>query len=293
MIVGRTFTEAEDTLHGGNVVVLSYGLWKARFGGDPTIVGRNIQLDNTPYLVVGVIGRGFFSENPADVWIPYQFDLNSQDRAHYFTVAARLQPGITIEQANVQLTISTDELRRAAPDSIGPQNRYGVVSLQQSMVGDTRAPLLVLLSAVGLVLLIACANAANLLLARASARRREFATRAALGAGRWHISRQLLAESLLLSLTGGLLGLFLGYAGVHLLLSVNVGGLPRLGEDGSGIALDMRVLLFTLGLSIVTGILFGLVPAMSASRRNLIAGLNESRSRTGIGSATLASDPCL
>jgi predicted permease len=151
------------------------------------------------------------------------------------------------------------------------------------MVGDTRRPLLVLLSAVGLVLLIACANVANLLLARASVRKREFATRAALGAGRWHVIRQLLSESLVLSVSGGLLGLFLGYASVRLLLTVNLGGLPRLGEDGSAVALDMRVLIFTLGLSMLTGILFGLVPAVSASRSNLIASLNESGGRTGTG----------
>jgi predicted permease len=140
-----------------------------------------------------------------------------------------------------------------------------------------------LLCAVGLVLLIACANVANLLLAKASGRKREFATRVALGASRWQVIRQLLAESLLLSLSGGLLGLLLGYVSVRLLLNVNVGGLPRLGADGAAVALDARLLLFTLGVSVFTGILFGLVPAVSASRTNLIANLNESGSRTGTG----------
>lgn len=283
VIAGRTFTQEEDTPHGGNVVVLSYGLWKQRFGGDTNLVGRTIQLDNTPYLVVGILGRGFVTENPADLWIPYQFNLSTQDMVHYFGVAARLQPGITLEQANAQLKLASDEFRRAIPNAIGPQNHYGVVPLKQWMIGDTRRPLLVLLSAVGFVLLIACANVANLLLARASVRKREFATRAALGAGRWHIIRQLLSESLLLSVSGGLLGLFLGYASVRLLLTVNLGGLPRLGQDGSAVALDMRVLLFTLGLSMFTGILFGLVPAVSASRSNLVASLNESSSHAGTG----------
>jgi predicted permease len=283
MIAGRTFTQQEDTPHGGNVVVLSYGLWKQRFGGDANIVGRTIQLDNTPYLVVGILDRGFVTDNPADLWIPYQFDLNTQDMAHYFGVAARLQPGVTLEQANAQLKLASDEFRREIPNAIGQQNRYGVVLLKQWMVGDTRRSLLVLLSAVGLVLLIACANVANLLLARASVRKREFATRAALGAGRWHVIRQLLSESLLLSASGGLLGMLLGYASVRLLLTVNLGGLPRLGENGSAVALDMRVLLFTLGLSIFTGILFGLVPVVSATRSNLVASLNESGSRTGAG----------
>jgi predicted permease len=283
VLAGRTFTQEEDSPHGGNVVVLSYGLWKQRFGGDANIVGRNIQLDNTPYLVVGVIGRGFVTDTPVDLWIPYQFDLNTHEMAHYFGVAARLQPGVSLEQANAQLKLASDQFRREIPNSIGPNNHYGVVPLKQWMVGDTRRPLMVLLGAVGFVLLIACANVANLLLARASVRKREFATRAALGAGRWHIIRQLLSESLLLSVTGGLLGLLLGYASVRLLLTVNVGGLPRLGEDGSAVALDMRVLLFTLGLSVLTGILFGLVPAVSASRSNLVASLNESGSRTGTG----------
>jgi putative ABC transport system permease protein len=283
VIAGRTFTAEEDSPHGGNVVVLSYGLWKRRFGGDVKIVGQTIQLDNTPYLVVGVIGRSFVTEDPADIWIPYQFNLNTQDMAHYFGVAARLQPGVTIEQANAQLKIVSDQFRREIPNSIAPRNRFGVVPLKQWMIGNTRTPLMVLLGAVGLVLLIACANVANLLLARASARSREFATRSALGAGRWHVIRQLLAESLLLSLSGGLLGLLLGYAGVRLLLRVNIGGLPRLGEDGAAVALDTRVLLFTLGLSLLTGVLFGLIPAVSASRRNLVASLNEGANRTGTG----------
>jgi len=279
VIAGRTFTAEEDRPHGGNVVVLSYSLWKQRFGGDFNIVGRTIRLDSTPYLVVGITGDSFITGNPVDLWIPYQFDLNTHDMAHYFGVAARLQPGITIEQANAQLKLASDQFRREMPNAIGRQNYYGVVPLKDWMIGDTRTPLLVLLGAVGLVLLIACANAANLLLARASGRKREFATRVALGAGRW----QLLAESLLLSVSGGLLGLFLGYASVRLLLTVNVGGLPRLGEDGSAVALDMRVLLFTLSASVLTGILFGLAPAVTASRANLLASLNDSGSRTGTG----------
>ncbi|WP_263415960.1 ABC transporter permease [Terriglobus albidus] len=283
VIAGRTFTEAEDSPHGGNVVVLSYGLWKQRFGGDRKIVGRTVQIDNTPYLVVGIIGPRFVSDNPADLWIPYQFDLTTHDMAHYFSVAARLQPGVTIEQANAQLKVASDEFRRVMPNAIGPQNHYGVVTLKEATVGDTRTPLLILLCAVGLVLLIACANVANLLLAKASGRQREFATRAALGAGRWQIIRQLLAESLMLSLSGGLLGLLLGYTSVRLLLHVNDGDLPRVGENGLAVSLDMRVLLFTFGVSVLTGILFGLVPAVSASRTNLVSNLNESGTRTGTG----------
>jgi putative ABC transport system permease protein len=283
LAAGRTFTTAEDSPNGGRVVVLSYALWQSRFGGKPDIVGRTIQLDGQPYLVVGVIGRGFVTEPAGDLWLPYQFDLASQDMAHYFTVAARLKPGITLPQANAQLKLAADQFRRTYAGALGPQQGFGVVSLQESIVGDTRLSLLVLLGAVGLVLLIACANVANLLLVRASARKRELATRAALGAGRWQIVRQLLSESLVLSLTGGFLGLALGFAGVRLLLRISPAGLPRIGEDGSAVTLDGNVLLFTFGVSVITGILFGIIPAISASRQNLAATLNESSSRSGVG----------
>lgn len=283
MLAGRAFTLEEDSPHGGHVVVLSYGLWKRRFGGDPDIVGRAIQLDHEPYLVVGVVDRDFVTDDPADLWLPYQFDLNSRDMAHYFRVAGRLKPGVSLSQADAQLKLAADRYRRSIPNAMDPQSTFAVMPFKQWIVGDTREPLLVLLFAVGLVLLIACANAASLLLARASVRRREFATRAALGAGRWQVIRQLLAESLLLSCLGGFLGMILGYLGVRLLLAVNVGGLPRLGEHGSAVALDVRVLLFTAGGSVLTGILFGLVPAIRASNPNLATTLNESGARTGAG----------
>lgn len=282
--VGRTFTSAEDSPHGGNVVVLSYGLWKSRFGGNSNIVGSNIQLDGQPYVVVGVLGRGFVTDRPADLWVPFQFDLASQDMANYFTAAARLKPGLTIPQANAQLRLAADQYRRMyGADALRPQDGFGVESLQEWMIGDTRFSLFVLLGAVGFVLLIACANVANLLLARASARKRELATRAALGAGRGQIVRQLLTESLTLSVCGGTLGLLLGYVGVRLLLRMNPGDIPRLGVNGSAVILDLHVLLFTLGISILTGLLFGLAPAISASRPNLSAVLNENSSRSGLG----------
>lgn len=284
VVAGRTFTSEEDSPYGGHVTVLSYSLWKSRYGTNPNIVGTTIQLDGQPYLVVGVIGREFVTDTPVDLWVPFQFDLNSKDMVQFFTVSARLRPGVTGPQANSQLRLVADQFRRMYGDSsLPPGGGFGVASLQQSMIGDTRVRLLVLLGAVFFVLLIACANIANLLLARAAARKREFATRSALGAGRVQIIRQLLIESLTLSLSGGLLGLFLGFAGVRILLKINPGDIPRIGEDGSGITLDINILLFTLGISLLTGIIFGLVPAISASRPNLAAALNENGSRSGIG----------
>src|SRR5438477_2718187 len=185
--------------------------------------------------------------------------------------------------ANAQLKRVAERYKKLYPNALWPQGSFGVASLQERMVGDARLSLYVLLGAVGLVLLIACANVANLLLIRATARKRELATRSALGAGRWHIIRQLLTESLLVSLTGGLLGLLLGFAGVRFLLAINPGSIPRIGEDGSAVTVDLNVLFFTLGVSVLTGVLFGLVPAISASRKSLAAVLNESSNRAGVG----------
>jgi len=283
ILAGRTFTAAEDSPNGGNVVVLSYGLWKRRFGGNPSMVGTNIPLDGQPYLVVGIVGRNFVTEPAGDLWLPYQFDVTSQDMAHYFVVGARLKSGVTPQMANAQLKLAADQFRRTYPGALGPQSGFGVISLQETIVGDTRSSLFVLLGAVSFVLLIACANVANLLLIRATARKREFATRFALGAGRGHIIRQLLTESLVVSLTGGFLGLILGFVGVRLLLAINPGSIPRIGEDGSAVTLDLNILLFTFGVSVLSGILFGLVPAFSVSRTNLAATLNESSNRSSFG----------
>ena len=282
--LGRTFTAEEDSPNGGHVVVLSNALWKSRYGANPNIVGTTIQLDGQPYLVVGVIGPNFVSDTPADLWVPYQFDLNSKDMVFFFTVVGRLKPGVTIPQANAQMQLVADQFRRMyGTETLPPDGSFGVSSLQAEMIGDTRSRLLVLWGAVAFVLLIACANVANLLLARAAARKREFATRAALGAGRGHIIRQLLVESLALSLTGGLIGLGLGFGGVRLLLRINPGDIPRIGEDGSAIKPDLNILLFTLGISVLTGIIFGLIPAITASRANLAGALNENSNHASFG----------
>ena len=280
--LGRTFTSQEDAPHGGNVAILSYGLWQRRFGGDRNIVGHSISLGNEPYTVVGVIGQRFVSDPAADLWLPFQFEPVTQDVNSFFQVAGMLRPGVTLDQASAQLKLAAAQFHRDYPQT-DPHQEFSITPLSDSIVGDVRHSLLIMLGAVGLVLLIACANVANLLLVRATGRRREFAIRAALGASRARIIRQLLTESLLLSLTGGILGLALGYAGVHALLALSPAGLPRIGDDGSLMGLDWRVLAFTLLASLVTGILFGLVPAFTASRVDLNTTLKESSSRSGSG----------
>jgi predicted permease len=280
--LGRTFTPQEDLPHGGEVVILSYGLWQRRFGGDPSIIGHSLQLGNEPHTIVGVLGKEFLSDPAADIWLPFQFDPASNDGNHFFRVTARLKPGVTLAQANAQLNLATAQYHRDFPQS-DPKQQFAVGMLRDSIVGDARNSLLLMLGAVGLVLLIACANVANLLLVRATGRNREFAIRAAMGAGRGRIVRQLLVESVLLSVTGGVLGLALGFAGVRALLAVSPAGLPRIGEDGSAVGVDLRVLGFTLGVSLLTGILFGLFPAFSASRSDLNSTLKESSSRSGAG----------
>jgi len=280
--LGRTFTKQEDLPHGGKVAVLSYGLWQRKFGGNPSVVGSAISIGNEPYTVVGVVGQGFVSEPQADLWLPFQFEPASNDMNHFFQVAGMLQPDVTLDQANAQLKLAAAQYHRDYPN-VDPRQQFGVIPLRDSLVGDVRQSLLIMLGAVSLVLLIACANVANLLLVRATGRRREFAIRAALGASRARIMRQLLTESILISVAGGILGLAIGFGGVRALLAASPAGLPRIGADGSTIGLDWRLLGFTLVVSLATGILFGLAPAFSASRTDLNTTLKESSSRSGSG----------
>ncbi len=285
-VEGRTFTAEEDRPNGGHVVVLSYGFWQRRFGGDRQMVGKTISLGGDPYEVVGILAASFDSEkfDPLpDVWTPFQIDPQSVEQAHYFTSAARLKPGVTLGSAQAQMQMAADEFRGKYPQALGPTNGFSVQPLQQLMVRNVRTSLLVLVGAVSFVLLIACANVANLLLVRATARRREIAIRAAMGAGRSRIARQLLTENLLLSLVGGALGLGLGMVGIRALLAVNPGNIPRIGEHGAGVTADWRVVVFTVAVSLVTGVLFGLFPALQASRADLNLTLKESSSRSGNG----------
>ena len=285
-IHGRTFSQDEDLPNGPKVAVLGHGLWTRRFGGDPAIVGRAIVLGGEPHTVIGVLAPAFdvegFGLNP-ELWIPFQIDPNTSDQGHYFTAVGRLKPGVTLDQAKAKLQLSAQEFRATYPNALGPNQAFGVERMREVLVRNVRSTLLVLAGAVSFVLLIACANVANLLLVRATGRRREIAVRAALGAGRRRIIRQLLTESVVLSLAGGALGLFVGVAGIRALLSINTANLPRVGEEGTLVAIDWRVVLFTIVVSLATGLLFGLIPALHASRSDLSTTLKESAGRSGTG----------
>src|SRR6202049_1494931 len=281
---GRTFTAEDDQPNAPKSVVLAYTFWQRRFAGDPQVIGRRMTLSDERYEIVGVVGSNLTSgqisetmlgngdiaiDEPPDVYIPFQLDPHSADHGHSFNVAGRLRPGITLAAANARLQASYSEYARKWPDDMRLRVGFRVQPLLDAIVGGVRNSLLLLLGAVSFVLLIACANVANLLLALATSRTREMAIRAAVGAGRGRIVRQLLTESVMLSLAGGVLGVAAGYAGIHAILSGSPGNIPRIGTGGSNVSLDWRVLAFTLALSILTGILFGLVPALHSARADV------------------------
>ena len=280
---GRGFSAQEDLPNGPRVAVLGQRFWMTRFGANPNVIGQPISLSGEPYTIVGVLADFDFSEfGPApEVWTPFQLDPNSTDQGHYFQVAGRLKPGVTLDRAMARMQVSAADFRAKFPNALGPKNSFTVQPLREALVRNVRSSLLVIAGAVSLVLLIACANVANLLLARATGRSRELAIRAAIGGSRATIARQLLTESVLLSVVGGAFGLFLGWAGIRALLAVNTAGLPRVGEDGAMVGIDRMVLGFTLAVSIVTGIVFGLIPALQASGIDVAKTLNESGARSG------------
>ena len=285
-VTGRNFLPEEDAPHGARAVIISKRLWETRFSADPAIVGKSMSLGGEPYTIVGVLDDFDFREfGPTpQVWTLFQFDPNKADHGHYFQVLGRLKPGVTLQQADARLNASAADFRAKFPNAIGPQSSFGVRAIRDAIVGPgARQSLMIYGGAVSFVLLIACANVANLLLVRATGRRREIAIRAAIGGSRSRILRQLLTESVLLSLAGGVLGLFAGWAGIRALLSINTAGLPRVGENGSFVGLDWTVGAFTLGVSLLTGVIFGLIPALQGSKADLTTTLKESSGRSGTG----------
>ncbi len=275
-VLGRTFRTDEDQLGAAPVVILGGGFWQRQFGSSPRIVGKSLVLNGASYTVVGVMPPNFsFYGQAYDIYIPLgQWnDPSFRDRridmsAH---VVGRLKTGVTLGQAQAEMKDVARNLAIAYPDA-DKDSDISVVSMKQDIVGNVQPFLLVLLGAVGFVLLIACVNVANLLLARSMGRSREFAIRGALGASHSRVIRQLLTESILLSGLGGALGLLLAFWATHAVLNTLPGTLPR----ASDVALDSRVLLFTLGVSLFAGIVFGLAPALKASRANLQEVLKES-----------------
>jgi predicted permease len=287
--MGRTFTTAEDLPNGPNVMVLSHGLWQSRFGADPQILGRSIPLDGKPATVLGVMPKGFAPDPPADLWIPLQADPASTNQGHYLRGAGRLKPEVSVAQAQAAMKIVGERFRAANPKWMDKKETVAVIPLRDATVGPVRTSLLVLTGAVGFVLLIACANVANLLLARAAARQRELAVRAAIGASRARVLRQLLTESVLLALIGGVLGFVLGSWGVRGLLALSPGEIPRL-TDSDGFttaipALDWQVAAFTMAIALGTSIVFGLLPALQTSNPDLATTLKDAGGRAGVSRA--------
>ena len=262
---GRVFNNEEDKPGGNPVVVLSYGLWQRRFGGQQSVINQPLTLNGKSYTIIGVMPQSFVYPSRVEMWVPVgqlSGDTNWQQRGNHPGLygVARLKPGTTLEQAQSDMDMVAANLANQYPDS-NAGNGVRIRPLLEVFVSDVRATLWVLFGAVGFVLLIACANIANLLLARASARQKEMAIRAAMGAGRWRLLKQLLTESVMVAFVGGGLGLLIAYWGIKLILYISPTAIPRSQEVG----LDWTVTGFTLGVSFLTGVVFGIVPALQAS----------------------------
>jgi putative ABC transport system permease protein len=275
-MLGRNFLAEEDRPGGRRVVVLSHRLWVRRFAADPRILGRQLALNGESYTVVGVMPASFRFPSVAELWTPFGFDPASVSDANYFQFLGRLRDGISLSTAAGAAKALTGSFGAAFPQALSPDETFLVEPLQQRLYGRVRPALLVLLAAVGAVLLIACVNIANLQLARAAARQREIAIRTVLGAGWWRIVRQLLTESVLLALVGGVAGLLLGAAAIRPLLAMSPVEIDRLAQVG----IDGRVLAFTLLASLACGLLFGLAPALQPVRSDLHEPLKEGGART-------------
>jgi putative ABC transport system permease protein len=280
--IGRGFLPEEDRPGGAKVAVLSHELWARRFGADRGLVGRAVVLNGEPYTVVGVMPAGFHFPSAADLWAPVAIDPASREKANYLEITGRLKNGVSRQQAAAALKVVAGQYRTLRPDDMDETETCALQPLQERLYGRLRPALLVLLAAVASVLGIACVNVANLQLARVATRRREVAVRTALGAGAGRIFGQLLTESLVLSVAGGLSGLLLGYWMLKPLLALSPldsggisggGALPPVGIDGT-------VLAFTFGLSLLSGLVFGLVPALQMARADLREPLQENSTRS-------------
>jgi putative ABC transport system permease protein len=278
---GRVYSQRTDKPQGDRIAVVSEGLWRQHLGGDPNVAGRTIRLNGIPTTVIGVMPEAFVHPSKADLWVLAPKDVPTSPLAiegdpianrevQYFQAIARLQPGVTVAQANDDLRGISQRLAREYPQTNEGESAT-VQPFQEGLVGDVRTALWVLLGAVGFVLLIACANVASLLLARGAARRREFAVRTALGAGRARLIRQLLTESLVLAAAGGLLALIVAYWGVEGLIAVAPESIPRLDD----VRIDPRVMVFAVVISAGVGMLFGIVPAIQGARRDMTDALKD------------------
>ena len=289
--VGRTFSATEDSASGPPVGLISYGLWRRRFGGAADVIGKSIDLDARPYTVIGVLPPGFQILQPADIFLPFEPWARTlpDDRSWHpgIVAVARLRAGVRMDQARVEMQTVAKRLEQQYP-IYDTGVSADVAGLQSKLAQNVRPALIMLLAAVGFVLLIACVNVANLLLSRASSRQREVAIRTALGATRSRVIAQLLTESALLGLAGGGLGLVLAQWSLEPLLKLAAGSLPGF---ATSIELDRWVLAFTAGLALLTGILFGLFPALRATRLDLRETLNEGSrgSTSGPGQHRLSS----